>query len=762
MAIVVDVATLGSHSWASEGGDPGDTAGWSVADAGDFNGDGFADVIIGARFDDTGGTNSGAAYLLFGRPGGFGDIDFGDIAASDGFMIAGGGSRQNAGTSVSGAGDVNGDGFDDIIVEAGTPGLLGYGYGSKTFVIFGRASTSATIDLSGNLSPSSGFLINGPFGMGISTVSDAGDVNADGYDDIIIASSIGDSERAYVIFGKPTGFGTIDVNNLGTAGFAVTSTTRMFSIADSASSAGDFNGDGFDDIIVSAQDASGFYTYDARNLAFVVYGHDGAFGTVDLGFLPSSAGLRLQGVFTYHTGALSVSGAGDVNGDGLDDVIVGSSYGDRPGAAYVVFGTDEDPDTLDLAAFPTGFRIHGGTTGTLGRFSVSAAGDVNGDGFDDVLVGVPHDEQADSRAGDTYLIFGHAGSFTAIDLANLSPSAGVVFQGHSVSDLAGLSVSAAGDVNDDGYDDFIIGAPGVDEGGVEAGAAYVIFGQHAPQTISSTGNDVLYGTFGNDALTGLAGNDFLDGGAGADMLDGGADNDRIVYDPSDNPAQVSGGTGTDTLVVMNMFAPTAFNLGSHGFEAAEVTQRDPGGHSWSSIVSGFNANWMMANIHILNDDSSHSYANFDIGNAEAWNAAWYIFDTQGRLANHDIRYDNGARGWSNLDVDNSQTWTQAWFTFDAQGRLTSQETRNDDGTRVWGAIDAADAQAWDQAWYGFDALDRTSSLEVRYDDNSRSWTGFDANGSQAWSSVSYIYDPTGHLYQQVVAWDDGSTTITPL
>lgn len=204
----------------------------------------------------------------------------------------------------------------------------------------------------------------------------------------------------------------------------------------SVSGAGDVNGDGIADLIVGASRAGQSY---------VVFGtEDGYPKTLDLGALDGSNGFALSG----NNSGSSVSGAGDINGDGFDDVIVGGVQ------SHVVFGAASGfPARLDLDNLDggNGFAVIGG-----GR-SVSEAGDVNGDGLDDFIIGDP----GAGRAGRAYVVFGASDSFPpAIALLNLDGSNGFTLEGVSRYGDTGASVSGAGDVDGDGFDDLIIGAPG--------------------------------------------------------------------------------------------------------------------------------------------------------------------------------------------------------------------------------------------------------------------------------------------------------------
>jgi Ca2+-binding RTX toxin-like protein len=557
----VDLSALGAGtSFRLSGAAEGDYTGASVASAGDVNGDGFGDLIISAHgADHPGAPFSGTSYVVFGQASGVtANIDLSTLDGSSGFKLVGVAEGDASGRSVSSAGDVNGDGFADLIVGAWGADPNGSASGAS-YVVFGKGTGfDAEIDLS-SLDGLTGFKLSGVAAGDISgfSVASAGDVNGDGFDDVIIGAYGADphgaiSGAAYVVFGKASGFAAnIELSSLdGSNGFKLSGGAAGNYSGGSVAGGGDLNGDGFGDLIVGAPGASPYGAV-AAGETYVVFGKVNGFAAdLDLSTVNGVNGFRLGGIATGDHSGRSVAFAGDLNGDGFDDLIIGASaaysHGLNSGAGYVVFGKASSFSNGSLAGATSstrGFRLIGGAAFDVTGFSVASAGDVNGDGFDDLIIGAYGADPNGSASGRSYVVFGKASGLAGnIELSTLDGTAGFKLSGVAGGDVSGFAVASAGDVNGDGFDDLIVGAPWADPHGSYSGASYVMFGGAFGATVTTTGTaaaEMLVGGTGDDTLTGGGGSDSFHAGAGTDSL--------IVADLGFRLAD--GGTGIDTLVL---------------------------------------------------------------------------------------------------------------------------------------------------------------------------------------------------------------------
>ncbi|MBI4604115.1 MAG: FG-GAP repeat protein [Planctomycetes bacterium] len=408
----------------------------AVATAGDVNGDGYSDVIVGAYRYDNGQVDEGKAFVYLGSPDGL-------AADPTDWPAEGNEERAEFGKSVATAGDVNGDGFADVIVGAWHFGDDDRG---KAYLYLGSAEGLADEPAWAPEGVATAY-----FGASVAT---AGDVNADGLADVIIGAPGGgkrdDVGRAFIYHGSCSGLETMPTVTLeGNPGGR---------FGRSVSTAGDVNGDGYADVIV------GDYQFNngtqSEGAAFVYHGSASG---VTSALQWSAEGNPEEGNEGPQFG-FSVSTAGDVNGDGYADVIVGAYYFkkdfEREGAAFVYHGSPSG-----LARDPSWSATGRQLVATFGS-SVATAGDVNGDGYSDVVVGAPHWDNAELEpdAGGAFLYEGSA--------EGLGAKAAWTEEADDLEDRYGISVAAAGDVNGDGYSDVIVGADSYDV----SGGAFVYFG----------------------------------------------------------------------------------------------------------------------------------------------------------------------------------------------------------------------------------------------------------------------------------------------
>jgi len=431
----IEVSTLnGANGFVINGVAAGDNAGRSAAPAGDVNGDGVGDILIGATFADPNGQSSaGEVYVVFGGPGvgAAGACELSSLDGTNGFVLQGVGANDVAGDSVSGAGDVNGDGIDDLIIGARMASPGGRASAGQSYVVFGSLTVggSGEFDL-GVLDGTSGFVLNGIDDSDFSgtSVFGAGDVNDDGYDDVIIGAVGADpggrdtAGESYVVFGGLAvgGSGSVELSSLnGANGFVINGIDAFDQSGKGVSRAGDINGDGIEDLIIGARVATPNGQF-AASETYIVFGGAavGVSGAIDLASLTGANGFVINGKLSGDQSGSSVAPAGDINHDGADDLMIGAQLADpngksSAGEAYIVFGGSGvgASGTLDLASLDglNGFSLRGIDAGDRVGVSVSAAGDFNGDGVDDLIMGAyGADPGGRSSAGESYIVFGRA------------------------------------------------------------------------------------------------------------------------------------------------------------------------------------------------------------------------------------------------------------------------------------------------------------------------------------------------------------------
>jgi hypothetical protein len=419
-------------------GDTGSFYGLSVAPAGDVNGDSYSDVIIGAPAETVSVDLEGAVHVYCGSASGLpSSAAFDCWAARSDASYSANYANDRFGAAVAGAGDINGDGYTEI--------LVGWPVDGKAFVWYGSAgglgpdSTPAEADQ----------VFVGAAGVGYS-LAGAGDVNGDGHADVIFGNPWYDSGAtdvggAWLFLGSASGLSP-------TFSWSKVGAVASMAFGKVVATAGDVDGDGYADVAVSAPGYSG--AYGSQGLAYVypgtAAGLSSAYAWVALG---DSADAR------YGYGLAT---AGDLNGDGYSDLIVGAPGRSGTGAVYCYLGGPRN-----LEASPSMTSV-GGQAGEEAGYCVASAGDVNGDGFSDIIIGAPWWDGGEADEGAAFFYYGSAAG----------PSSAAVWRAepNQVNARMGVSVAGLASVNGDGYSDVAVGDHRYDNGETDEGMVFVWYG----------------------------------------------------------------------------------------------------------------------------------------------------------------------------------------------------------------------------------------------------------------------------------------------
>ena len=584
-----------------------------VSDAGDYNGDGAADILFGSPQINT---NQGHVLLIYGADGGPADFSVSGMTASQGIKLTGVSMRDLLGSSLSSLKDMNGDGITEILV-----GAPGYSYNKGVmYLLFGRDDDPSTIDLDA-FTAADGFKILGSAADSLlgSSVRDIGDVNGDGVADFIIgAPGTGSTGKAHVVFGAnawacdtcstfkacqackpgydytwngvcyqdcpahapyklnwecfsedPTpppdstrGDITLSDPLPSCKGFVISNSATNTQFAYAVDGGGDFNGDGVPDIIISD------YQHPNPSTVSVVYGKESGYASIDVATMTSQEGFQITGLqIEADDNSNFITMSGDLDKDGKADLVIGASQADSgAGAVYVIYGGTGYID-FPISSLPSAAAKISGA----GGWNVNTRADINGDEIADIIIG---SKTADSNNGAVYVIYGSQTRLTSFNIASLTSAVGFKISGFPTASL-GAALASAGDFNEDEIDDFTFAAPGALS---DQGVFYVVYGKDTPPF--SDFSVTTSGAAGRFTVTGASSIDNLclvTSDAGDFNGDGASD--ILCSSPSTNTDQgavllVYGGSAD--------FAVSAM-AASQGIKLTGVSLRDLLGSSLSSL-----------------------------------------------------------------------------------------------------------------------------------------------------------------------------------
>ncbi|TFG02156.1 MAG: hypothetical protein EU542_05555 [Promethearchaeota archaeon] len=466
----------------------GDYLGQSVIGAGDLNGDNITDFCISSSRSDENGQNAGKTYIFFGRTSGWQESF--DLANADASFVGESGGDES-GHALGAGGDVNGDGFDDLLISAPLNEETGEDDG-QIYLILGKASGWQLNTSLANADASFlGEVMSDRAGNSIDIIED---VNGDNYDDILIADKWNDEYeinggKIYLIFGKASGW-EMDIG-LSSCNASYLGKKANDHAGFSISGVGDVNGDTFGDFLIGAylNDELGTST----GQSYLIFGKELGWNTdVNL----TNVDVTFNGENEYDASGTSVAGVGDLNGDNYNDFMIGAPGNDESknsaGQAYIIFGKETWNSVYNLSDVDASF--HGENYNDQLGTCLAGAFDINNDTYDDILLGAKGYQSGGSR-GKTYLIFGKE---TGWSMDTSIQNADASFIGEKNSDVSSNSLAGIGDVNGDGFDDFLIGAHQFSYSESLIGKVYLFFGAEdrifispTPQSISGYANLIL-------------------------------------------------------------------------------------------------------------------------------------------------------------------------------------------------------------------------------------------------------------------------------
>jgi hypothetical protein len=441
----------------------GDRASYGLTTVDDLDGDGLDEVLVGAPGNNTGGDDAGQAYLVLGRR--LVGVPSVELATADHRFI-GEAEGDGAGSRLGSVGDLDGDALPELLITAYENDDAGPNAGKLYLIPSGALGSPGAMDLG-----DAAWALVGDGGdheLGVSVAGGA-DVDGDGVADLAVgALGYGNVGWVHLVSGASVGSGLLSC----TQTVSISGEAEGDSAGISSDLLHDVDGDGLADLLVGAygHDAAG----QASGAAYLL--PSGSIMAMDGADL-SAAAHRFHGEAAGDTAGFAVSGAGDVDGDGLSDLLIGADCagdaGELSGKAYLILGGGLGATTWASLAVADAELI-GEEPGDRAGVALGGAGDVDGDGRADVLVGACYSGQSASNGGKAYLMLGDAlAEGGSISLAG----ARYAWVGTATGDLAGRSVTGGAFLDDDIIPDLLIGATHTNGGGEnDVGKAYAIFG----------------------------------------------------------------------------------------------------------------------------------------------------------------------------------------------------------------------------------------------------------------------------------------------
>ena len=758
-------SSLGSAaaSFYGEHGGDGDYFSRMVANVGDVNGDGIDDFAMSAVWNDDGGNHAGKVYLFFGRASGW-SMDVNASNANASFIAENAGDAGDNGHALCGA-DINADGYHDIIIGMPMNDDAGTNRG-QVYIIFGKSSGwQKNLDLSQANASFRGEQNDDWLGR---YAGCGGDVNGDGIDDITVSASVNDengvdSGQTYLLLGKTSGW-AMD-QNISTADASFWGESGGDSAGICTAIAADVNGDTLDDILIGAanNDRGG----NLAGSAYLVLGRKKGW-SMDMP-LASKANASWFGEGIGDALGYQVTGLGDVNGDSYGDIMLGAYVnnfnGIDAGQAYLIFGRRSGwPTNANISGVMNASFVGEAAYDYVGR-GLGEAGDVNGDGLNEVLIGGPQNDEIGTDSGEAYLILGKTSGWATRVVLSAPDSS---WRGESGNSLGGRSVDGWGDFNGDGLDDLVVSSHWNSEHGAYTGQGYLIFPDSNKVPTALTAVKAYEKTYTNEIKTAVV-NDTIY------IQLNGTDNDAArrniaLVNVASNKSDPHGfrlallETGVNTgmfrgnfTVKDRTYAPERW-LNANIGEVVKVTSvTDP---SKNATVFIGKLDIMPKNdVLTATEDQLYSVKYWTInGTATKWvlttNASWLKWNgTTGRLEGTP---DNSEVGWYNVKLKATNDWVSSDeqnFTISVKnvppGILTTDMTAATEDVQYVNDYSSDDDGQGKVTWHL-----ATNASWLNLNANTGNLTGLPLNKDvgKYWANVS-VDDGNG-------GWDSANFTIT--